>query len=299
MKRLWMIPAIAAVAGLASPVRGDDAAGVKQTIEYVKKLQTSTGGFTSIAPRPNIRLAPTLRATSAAVRALKYWGGAVPDQAAAVKFVESCWDPATGGFSDFPRGKPDVFTTAVGVMAVAELKMPTDKIGPAAVKFLSENAKTFEDMRIAAAGLERLNKKAPRAKEWLAEIRKLQGPDGRFGKGPGQARAAGGSIVTLLRLGGDVSDGAAIVKVLKDGQRRNGGYGKDTDEIASDLETTYRVMRCFVMLKARPANVEGVRSFVAKCRNEDGGYGMAPGEPSNVTATYFAGIIRYWLEKKE
>jgi hypothetical protein len=105
--------------------------------------------------------------------------------------------------------------------------------------------------------------------------------------------------VTLLRLGGDVADRAALVKILKDGQRRNGGYGKDDNEIASDLETTYRVMRCFVMLKASPENVEGMRSFVAKCRNEDGGYGMTPGEPSNVNATYFAGIIRHWLDGKK
>jgi len=43
---------------------------------------------------------------------------------------------------------------------------------------------------------------------------------------------------------------------------RNGGYGKEDNEITSDLETTYRVMRCFVMMKARPSDVEGVRSFV-------------------------------------
>jgi hypothetical protein len=198
-----------------------------------------------------------------------------------------------------PGGKPDLFTTAVGVMAVTELKMPTDKVSAGAVKFLSENAKNFEDIRIAAAGLERLNEKAPNAKAWLADVGKLQNADGSFGKGPGQARATGGSVVTLLRLGGDVADRAALVKILKDGQRRNGGYGKDDNEIASDLETTYRVMRCFVMLKASPENVEGMRSFVAKCRNEDGGYGMTPGEPSNVNATYFAGIIRHWLDGKK
>jgi hypothetical protein len=86
--------------------------------------------------------------------------------------------------------------------------------------------------------------------------------------------------------------------VLIDGQRQNGGWGKDDSEIASDLETTYRVMRCFVMLKARPANVEGVRSFVAKCRNEDGGYGVAPAQPSSVSGTYFAAIITHWLKQK-
>ena len=296
MNRLWIVGVFALV---VVPVRADDAPGVKQTIEYVKKLQTSTGGFLPNVPQPNVRMVPTLRATSAAVRALKYWGGSVPNKEAAVKFVESCWNSDAGGFADRPNDKADVFTTAVGVMAVTELKMPTDKIGPTALKFLSDNAKSFEDIRIATAGLERLNEKAPNAKAWLADVRKLQNPDGSFGKGAGQARATGGSVVTLLRLGGDVADRAVIIKILKDGQRRNGGYGKDNDENASDLETTYRVMRCFVMLKALPDNVEGVRSFVAKCRNEDGGYGITPGEPSNVNATYFAGIIRHWLDEKK
>ena len=80
----------------------DNDPGIKQTIAYVQKLQTSTGGFTSIPPAPNIRIAPTLRATSAAVRALHYLGGTIPDKPAAVKFVERCWNPATGGSPTLP-----------------------------------------------------------------------------------------------------------------------------------------------------------------------------------------------------
>ena len=58
-------------------------------------------------------------------------------------------------------------------------------------------------------------------------------------------------------------------------------------------------MRCFVMLKARPDRVEDVRAFVAKCRNDDGGYGIAPGQPSSVSSTYFASIITHWLKEKQ
>jgi hypothetical protein len=282
-----------------SPVHAGGEPGLKQTIAYVQKLQTDTGGFLSMAPQPNIRLAPTLRATSAAVRALHYLGGDVPKKDACVKFVESCHDAASGGFSDFPGGTPDVFSTAVGVMAVTELGMPAQKYGPGAVKYLTENAKGFDDIRIAVAGLERLKTMSPKTKTWLEEVRKLQNADGSFGKGAGLARATGGSVVTLLRLGGEVKDRDAIIKILHEGQRNNGGFGKEDDEIGSDLETSYRVMRCFVMLKARPASVEGLRSFVAKCRNEDGGYGMAPGQPSNVGATYFASIIKHWLDEKK
>src|SRR5438552_9685813 len=135
---------------------------VKASIAYVQKLQTNTGGFLSMEPKPNIRIAPTLRATSAGVRALKYLGGKVPDVEACKKFVESCYDAAAGGFSDFPRGKPDVFATAVGIMAVAELKMPADQYDDGAIKYLSQNVKGFEDIRIAVAGLERISKKSPK-----------------------------------------------------------------------------------------------------------------------------------------
>src|SRR5436309_2991672 len=75
--------------------------GVDDTIIYLQKLQTSTGGFLSMMPQPNIRLAPTLPATSSAIRALHYLGGEVPDKAASIKFVDSCYDPATGSFSGF------------------------------------------------------------------------------------------------------------------------------------------------------------------------------------------------------
>ena len=280
----------------SSEIRAEDDVGLKQSIAYVRKLQTSTGGFLTTAPRPNIKLTPTLRATSAGVRALHYLGGETPDAEAAAKFVAACWDEASGGFSDIPRGKPDVATTAIGLMAVKALKMPMEKYGPAAVKYLADQAKTFEEIRIAVAGLEAVGEKAVRGEAWLKEVRKLQNDDGVFGKGPGQARATGGGAVVLLRLGVKLDDSARVLAVLKEGQRLNGGFGKDDDEIGSDLETTYRVMRCFHMLKQLPKNVEGVRSFVAKCRNEDGGYAVAPGEPSSVSGVYYAAIILSWLK---
>ena len=83
----------------------------------------------------------------------------------------------------------------------------------------------------------------------------------------------------------------------KSGQRDDGGFSK-AGEKGADLETTYRVLRGFVMVKERPADPDKLRGFVARCRNADGGYGLAPGQPSNVTATYFASIILYWLNDR-
>jgi hypothetical protein len=58
-------------------------------------------------------------------------------------------------------------------------------------------------------------------------------------------------------------------------------------------------MRAFMMLKEKPASLEKLMNFVAKCRNNDGGYAAVPGQPSSVNGTYFAAIIAYWFEEKK
>jgi hypothetical protein len=180
-------------------------------------------------------------------------------------------------------------------MAVVELKMPIDKYADGAVKYLSENAKTFDDIRIAVAGLEAIKRKSSKEDKWFAEVSRLL-KDADF-KGPGGARDAASKIVTINRLGGAIADARPIDKLLKAGQRKDGGWGKEDSKDASDLESTYRVMRCFMLLKTRPDNVDALRSFIAKCRNEDGGFGLAPGQPSTVNSTYFAAIVTHWLKQ--
>ena len=92
------------------PVLADAPKEARATIAYLRKLQTKNGGFTADAGKTT----PSLRATSSALRALKYFGGEAPDRTAAGRFVESCYDSTSGGFADTPGGKPDVPTTAVG-----------------------------------------------------------------------------------------------------------------------------------------------------------------------------------------
>jgi hypothetical protein len=274
---------------LAAPALGQSAAEKQATIAYVQSLQQNDGGF---APAKGVATS-SLRATSAAVRFFKYFGGEVPDAKAAARFVEQCFDKASGGFADTPGGKPDLFVTAVGLMAVVQLKMPLEPYRGPAVAFLTKQAQSFEDIRIAAAALDTIGEKVPQAMDWVAMIDKLRQPGGAFGSGPGQARATGGAAVAVLRLGGKI-DRAAALQAIKAGQRSDGGYAKE-DAKASDLETSYRVMRLFWMLKEKP-DVSKLRGFVAACRNADGGYGVAPGQPASVGATYFASIILHWLE---
>jgi prenyltransferase beta subunit len=271
----------------------------KATIAILLELQQPDGSFGLVSPKQNPNLAVAkgdIRSTSSALRALKYFGGAVKDPKLTAKFVESCFDKSKGGFGLRPEATPDVVLTAVGLMAVVELKMPTEPyVGPA-TKFLADNAKTFEEIRMAAAGFEAIGKPSPKADAWLGEIAKMRNPDGTYGKGTGAARATGSAAAAVLRLGGKLEQPENIIKLLKSGQRLDGGWGKE-EEQASDLETTYRVMRSLMMLKDKPDEAK-LRAFVAKCRNADGGYGIAPGQKSNVGATYFASIILHWMDQK-
>ncbi len=276
-------------------VRGESPQEAKATIAFLQKLQQPDGSFVSAPADPAKPQAGTLRATSAAVRALKYFGGELPEKEKVVKFVDSTFDKASGGFADTPGGKPDVFITSVGLMAVAELKMPQEKYVEPAVTFLFKNAKTFEEVRIAAAGLEAVPGQRAVPAEWLEKVvAEMRNPDGTYGKGEGQARDTGGAAVVVMRLGAKVEQPENVLKALKAGQRSDGGFGK-ADVKRSDLETSYRVMRAFHMMKEKPADVKALREFIAKCRNADGGYGASPGEPSTVGTTYDAGIILHWL----
>jgi hypothetical protein len=286
-----MLAGMGLLFALAMPVQAEEQN--KSTIAYLQKLQNKDGGFRPAADKDK----SSLRATSSALRALKYFGGEVPDRSSAGDFVKSCFDKTSGGFADMPGGKVEIAVTAIGLMAVVELKLPTEPYEAAVIKYLGDNVKTFEDIRIAVAGLEAVGKKAPQNETWLEQVLKMRNAGGTYGKGDGAARDTGGAAVAVLRMGGKVENGDEVLKVLNAGQRKSGGFGKAGTEDA-DLETSYRVMRCYHMLKAKPEGAAKLREFVGKCRNEDGGYGIMPGQASAVGSTYFAAIILHWLGEK-
>jgi prenyltransferase beta subunit len=265
-----------------------------QSILYLRHRQTAEGGFTASVSEKK----PALGPTSAAVRALKYFGAEVPKADECRKFVADCFDKESGGFRPMPgEGKPDVFTTAVGIMAVVELKMPVEDYARPVLDYFAKNARSFEEIRIAAAGLESLGKPSPKAKDWLATLGEMRNEDGSFGKGEDRPRATGGGVACQLRLGEKVKDPKAVIAVLKEGQRPDGAYRKEGAK-TSDLETTYRVVRSLVMLKERP-DVGKLKDFIASCHNDNGGYGVTPGAPSSVSGTYYAAIMLHWIGMKK
>ena len=85
------------------------------------------------------------------------------------------------------------------------------------------------------------------------------------------------------------------MRVRRDAERDALGTAERPE---SDLESTYRVMRAFAMMKEQPADAAKLRGFIARCRAKAGGYGERPGELPTVTGTYFAAIVTHWLEQR-
>ncbi len=269
------------------------------TIRFVRNLQDASGGF-----KPTADGKAGIRATTAGIRALKYVSGkpvkeCVPNLDKATAFVMSCYDPKTGGFAD-PGGKPDVFTTSVGIMGAIELGVPKEKLAKA-MDYLTANAKTFEEIRIAAAAAESWGAKdCPfDLKPWIQSGRdqvKLPLPDAR----DGGARDLGSVAALGLRLEAPVGNQErdAIAHYLLEGQRNDGGWNEKGAK-TSDLGSTYRVMRALYLLKKKPKDVAKLRGLISKCRNHDRGYGVKPGDPSTIGAVYYAAIITHWLDELE
>ena len=120
MRRCALVSAVlilTSVIGGSSSSHGQSPAEYAQTAAYAAAHQNQDGGFAS-----KVGQTSSLGATNSALRVLKHVGGSVPDILGCIAYVKSCRD-ASGGFAPTPGGKPDVITTAIGLMAAAELKI--------------------------------------------------------------------------------------------------------------------------------------------------------------------------------
>lgn len=283
-------------ASLAQTKEVEDAVRTKLgALKFLYACEDPAGGFyPTLPPKTDAPPKPSLRATSAAVRAIKYMGGKVPNAGKHAAFVLQCFDPVTGGFADSPGGKPDVTITAIGVMAAVEFDIPKEKFRKA-MDYLKEHAKTFEEVRIGAAAVEAWGvKDCPFKLDGWFEIVK---PYSR--KTESIAPRGMGSLAAFyLRLGHPLFDPAGVRRTLIEGQQPDGGWSV-LGAKGSDMATTYRVMRAFHMMKEKPRDVAKLRTFVAKCRNADGGFGTTPGGKSSVGGVYYAAIITKWLDQAE
>ncbi len=270
-----------------------------QTVDYIHSLGQTDGGFSTQPGK-----ASTLAATAAALRALHYWQGTLPSPSVTERFVMSHYQQ--GSFVEQPGGKPSVMASAMGWMALAELKHPLLKDEQARkqyVAYLEAASMSIDEIRITAATIESLGIDPPaflqlkyrhllqkQQKEWQLIENDLKTPQ----KAAYFARLLAGVYVTEKRL--KVTMKQPDAAILLRGQWPNSAWGKEDQP--PDLESTYRVVRALVMMNAKPRTDE-LRRFVDACRQQDGGYALAPGTRSDISATYFAGILYEWLREWE
>ena len=282
--------------------------------KWVLECEAPGGGFYHAPPKADAKPQPSLRATNGAVRALKYLGFPLlkAEREVHAKFVLSCYDPKTGAFAE-PGGKPDVTITAIGVMVAAELEIPHDEYAKA-MDYLKANAKTFEEVRIGAAAVEAWGVKVGASgaveapfnlvpwvditKEFGSQVDKELAKrirDREVHLKDGGARDSASYVAAFLRLKGVAVGHESDINM---GQRGDGGWGKKGEK-ASDIESTYRVMRALMMLKARPKDVKKLREFIESHRNADNGFSTKPGDASSMSGAYYCAIVSKWLDDIE
>jgi prenyltransferase beta subunit len=266
--------------------RAQSSAEFAQTAAFAAAHQNDDGGFAAAPGQPS-----TLAATNTGLRVLDYTGGSLPDLAGCIRFVKSCKIPGSG-FAQTPGGKPDVVTTAIGLLAAAELKIADQPMIEDAIAYFSANAKSFEEVRMSIAGLEGVGSLSPDFQRWAEEIERMRQPDGSFGEGASKAFESGGAGAAILRMGLNLEKRDAVIAAIKAGQRPEGAWSKDDGP--PDLSSSYRVMRALYMLKEKP-DVDRLVGFISRCRHDDGSYSVKPGEAGSLGACYFATIILRWL----
>ena len=255
MRRFGRVVAVLALTALAAiHVRAQSAADIARTAAYAAAQQNADGGFAASPGQPS-----TLGATNTGLRVLDYVGGSPLDEPGCIRFVNSCKVPGSG-FAHRPGGRPDVITTAVGLMAAAELKI-ADKAMIDDDAYFGANARAFEDVRMSIAGLEAVGVRSADFARWAEQLEALRTPDSSFGQHPGKAFVTGGVAAAILRMGMNLEKRDAVIATIKAGQRPDGAWSKDDGP--SDLSSSYRVMRALYMLKEKP-DVERLTGYIGR-----------------------------------
>jgi len=155
---------------------------------------------------------------------------------------------------------------------------------------MSENAKEFEEIRMAAAGMEAAGQRTTFARVWLVNLQRRANPDGSYGKGAEIPRATGGTVAAILRLGGKAGGFRLGHRHTEQRTEQGRWFGKD-DTGASDLESSYRIMRCYHMLKPSAASGGRPRIHRRVPQRRWRVRGSTRGSPSNVSGTYLLALF--------
>ena len=284
---VFMLSTLLVLMGFSFPLAAQELSALK----FVDSLENPIGGYW-----PNLAAkgkSSSLRATVAALRVYKYEGKALPNFEKHRNFMLSCWHEKDSGFADFPGGPTDVILAAVGLMGARDGAFLNNEKRTLGTKYLIDNAKNFEEIRMASAFLADEPYDAKVAESWQKTILARANKDGTFGSGFSKPRDSASAWVTLLRLQFSLKNYELL---SKDFRMKDGGFGSESSD-RSDLETAYRVSRYFHMIQNQTM-LRDTLSFIETCRNADGGYGPRPGEKSSLGSTYHAVIIKKWADPR-
>ena len=177
---------------------------------------------------------------------------------------------------------------------------PSSKVAdPAMVKeamdYLGKNAQSFEEVRMAIAGLEAVHGSSPDFPKWNEMLQGMRNPDGTWGEGPGQAYATGGAGAAVLRMGMTLDKRDAVITAAE-GRPAPRRRLVQRRRSSPTLAATCRIMRALYMLHERP-DIDRLLTFVARCRQSDGSYASKPGGAGDLGGTYTATIVIYWVRQ--
>ena len=127
-----------------------------------------------------------------------------------------------------------------------------------AIEYLGKNAKSFEEVRMAIAGLEAVPLHRPTFRAGSSRSRRCANPTAHSARGRARHTRPAGAAAAILRMGLKLENRDAIIDAIKAGQRAEGGWSKDDGP--PDLGATYRVMRALYMLARSPTWIDCSRS---------------------------------------
>jgi prenyltransferase beta subunit len=268
-----------------------------RTLTYLHALRRKEGGYADHAG--NARSG--LQHTANAWKALCLLEDELPEPRATLAFVHHCFDRASGGFCERPRGAPTVLCTA---LALALLRGLRDQGGlaeysPATARFLAEQARSAMDHFFVVAAHDEGDLAGPPPTTSVEFFRERRLPDGTFGD---STFANAIAACALLRAGGKLPQPATIVSRLLSAQTSEGGFA----DLAGppDLLTTYAATRALALLaRQREAAIgpgpdqAALDRYLRGLRRPEGGYAMCAGGATSAGATYHALAVSAWTLK--
>ncbi|MCY1141444.1 hypothetical protein OWR29_25895 [Actinoplanes sp. Pm04-4] len=221
----------------------------------------------------------------------------VPDRAAVERYVESCYQGDSNGFTLTPGGDSSLHAIAEGHVALVML----GHTEPHWTKNLSQLVKPLVhdlmDVWIASAFLNTAGVRSSDAARWEAMVLGARNPDGTWGAGQDRAVQTAMHASSLLLLGVPLPEPAMVRQTIIGAQTAEGGWGDGDSDGKATLAATYRIARV-VRALSLPVDTTAATAFVESCRKTDGSYTGQPDAGStggDLVNTYLALTIDRWL----